>query len=93
MNGRGFRYGSATVLSAPLAGEAQKEAAAVFTVVQDRVYRSGVFLVIDALVENRSAARAESVEIMVEFYNFLRIKTAKAPRPHNLAVSPGARTR
>jgi hypothetical protein len=70
MNRRAFLYGSVAMLAAPLAGEAQKEAQAVFTIVQDRIYRSGVFFVIDALVENRSTNRAEGVEVLVEFYNF-----------------------
>jgi hypothetical protein len=61
------------VLAAPLAGEAQKEAQeaqGVFAIVQDRIYRNGVFFVIDALVENRSTSRVEGVEVLVEFYNF-----------------------
>ena len=39
-------------------------------VFQDRAYRLGVFLVVDALVENTSPRRVEAVEISLEFYNF-----------------------
>ncbi len=41
-----------------------------FAIVQDRVYRAGVFLVVDALVENQSPRNVEGAEVLVEFYNF-----------------------
>jgi hypothetical protein len=70
MRRRAFLFNVAVGLVAPLAAEAQKEAQGVFTIVQDRIYRSGVFFVVDALVENRSTSRVEGVEVLVEFYNF-----------------------
>ncbi|MBI4610468.1 MAG: hypothetical protein HY726_15835 [Candidatus Rokubacteria bacterium] len=39
-------------------------------VVQDRAYRVGVFLVVDALVENISPRRVDGAEVSVEFYTF-----------------------
>ena len=39
-------------------------------VVQDRVYRQGVFLVVDAIVENVSFGQVDWAEVSVEFYNF-----------------------
>ncbi len=39
-------------------------------VVQDRAYRRGVFMVVDALVENISSRRVEGVKVSVEFYTF-----------------------
>ncbi|MGH7388320.1 MAG: hypothetical protein ACREM3_02520 [Candidatus Rokuibacteriota bacterium] len=39
-------------------------------IVQDRVYRLGVFLVVDALVTNRTADRVDGVEATVEFQDF-----------------------
>ncbi|MGH7331350.1 MAG: hypothetical protein ACREKS_01120 [Candidatus Rokuibacteriota bacterium] len=41
-----------------------------FAIVQDRVYRAGVFLAVDALVENQSPRNVEGTEVLVEFYNF-----------------------
>lgn len=42
----------------------------VFAIVQDRIYRAGVFLVVDALVENKSTRKVEAAEVSVEFYTF-----------------------
>lgn len=39
-------------------------------IVQDRVYRVGIHLVVDTLIENRTANPMESVEALVEFRNF-----------------------
>src|SRR5918992_1541141 len=39
-------------------------------VVQDRTYRAGVFLVVDAIAENLSPRRVDWAEVSVEFYNF-----------------------
>jgi hypothetical protein len=39
-------------------------------IVQDRVYRAGVQLVVDTLIENRTANPMEGVEVLVEFRNF-----------------------
>jgi len=39
-------------------------------IVQDRVYRQGVFLVVDAVVENVSPRRVDWAEVSVEFHNF-----------------------
>jgi hypothetical protein len=42
----------------------------VVRVVQDRVYRVGVYVVVDALVRNQSGRRIDGTEVSVEFYNF-----------------------
>lgn len=39
-------------------------------IVEDRIYRAGVFLVVDALVANKTTQRIESVEATVEFRDF-----------------------
>ena len=39
-------------------------------ITQDRVYREGVFLVVDALVENRSGAYLDGIEATVVFLDF-----------------------
>ena len=44
--------------------------AVAIEVVQDRVYRVGVYLVVDALVENRSPGPVDRAEVSVEFYDF-----------------------
>lgn len=51
----------------PVSGEAWTTA---LLVIQDRAYRVGVFLVVDALVENASSRRVDWAEVSVEFYNF-----------------------
>lgn len=51
----------------PLPGEAWPTP---LQVVQERAYRLGVFLVVDALVENPSSRRVDWAEVSVEFYNF-----------------------
>jgi hypothetical protein len=51
----------------PVAGTASS---GVVRLVQDRVYRVGVYLVVDAHVRNQSASRMDGVEVSVEFYNF-----------------------
>ncbi len=38
-------------------------------VLQDRVYRAGVYLAIDALVRNELPWRVEAIEASIEFYN------------------------
>lgn len=40
------------------------------TIVQDRIYRMGVFLVVDALVANQTAGQVHGVEVTVEFRDF-----------------------
>lgn len=45
-------------------------AAFPIVVVEDRVYREGVFLVVDSLVANRSDRRIDGVEATVEFRDF-----------------------
>lgn len=52
---------------APAVSTAQPAALAI---VQDRVYRAGVFLVVDALVENHAPGTVEGAEVLVEFYTF-----------------------
>ncbi len=42
----------------------------VLAIVQDRTYRAGVFLVVDALIENKSPGNVEAAEVSVEFYTF-----------------------
>jgi hypothetical protein len=39
-------------------------------IVQDRIYRAGVFLIVDALVENRSLRNVERAQVAVELDNF-----------------------
>ncbi len=39
-------------------------------IVEDRVYRDGVFLIVDALVANQTTQRIEGVEATVEFHDF-----------------------
>lgn len=61
-------------------------------IVQDRLYRLGVYLVVDAVIENRSATTIESVEVLVEFYDFfnelLRVEhTLVTP----VTLGPGSR--
>jgi hypothetical protein len=63
------------VLAAPLAAEAQRAGkisgpSDAIGLVQDRVYRSGPYLVVDALIENRTAEPAGGIEVSVEFYGF-----------------------
>ena len=41
-------------------------------IVEDRVYRAGVFLVVDALVANQTPQRIEGLEATVEFHDFFR---------------------
>lgn len=42
----------------------------LITVVEDRVYRAGVFLVVDALVANQTGGRIEGVEVSIVFLDF-----------------------
>jgi hypothetical protein len=71
------------VLPAPAAGYP-------IEIVEDRVYRVGVFLVVDSLVANRSERRIDGVEATVEFRDFfggvLRVEYTVA-RP--LTLGPG----
>lgn len=39
-------------------------------IVEDRVYRAGVFLIVDALVANQTTQRIEGIEATVEFHDF-----------------------
>jgi hypothetical protein len=39
-------------------------------IVEDRVYRAGVFLVVDALIANNTTRRIDGVEATVEFHDF-----------------------
>lgn len=39
-------------------------------VLQDHVYRLGVFLAVEGIVENVSTRRVDRAEVSVEFYNF-----------------------
>jgi hypothetical protein len=41
----------------------------VLTVRQDRIYRAGVFLIVDALIENTSSRTVERAEVLVELYD------------------------
>lgn len=55
-------------LAPPQASAEQSQSA--LRVVQDRVHRQGVFLVVDAIVENAAPARVDAAEASVEFYTF-----------------------
>src|SRR4029453_5922467 len=57
----------AAALVPPAPGLAADEA---IQVTQDRVYREGVFLVVDALVENDTGAYIDGVEATVVFLDF-----------------------
>jgi hypothetical protein len=57
----------AAALVPPAPGLAADEA---IQVTQDRVYREGVFLVVDALVENHTGAYIDGVEATVVFLDF-----------------------
>jgi hypothetical protein len=71
------------ILAAPLAAEAQPAGKisrrgdgplsgppVAIHLVQDRIYRAGAYLVVDALIENRTAQTAGGIEVSVEFYDF-----------------------
>jgi hypothetical protein len=54
-------------------------------IVEDRVYREGVFLVVNALVANQTAQRIEGVQATVEFRDFF----GKVKRVEHTWASPG----
>jgi hypothetical protein len=66
---RGWVAGLLLVLAAGHPPAPVCAAAEPIAVERDRIYRAGVFLAVDALVENRSGARLEAVEVSVEFYD------------------------
>jgi hypothetical protein len=74
-----------------LAGSAEARTSALL-VSHHHTYREGVFLVMDALVDNVSSGMVDWAEVAVEFYNFfdelLRVEHAVL-RPPTLA--PGQR--
>lgn len=60
------------------------------TVVQDRLYRVGVFLVADALVENRGRGLIDQVEVSVEFYDFFdQLLSAEYTQLRPFTLGPG----
>lgn len=59
-------------------------------IVDDRVYREGVFLVVDALVANKMTQRIEGVEVTVEFHDFFgKVKRVEHTWASPLALGPG----
>jgi len=54
-------------------------------ILEDRVYRAGVFLVVDALVANQTTQRIEGVEATVEFRDFF----GALVRAEHTVASPG----
>lgn len=56
-----------TLALAPASAEPGQSA---LRVIQERAYREGVFLVVDALVENVAPVRVDATEVSVEFYTF-----------------------
>jgi hypothetical protein len=59
----------AALAPAPEAQQPERSSSAI-TVVEDRVYRLGVYLVVDGLVENTTAGPVEGLEASVGFYDF-----------------------
>ena len=51
-------------------GPFAKAGESALRVIQDRAYRVGVFLVVDAIVANVAQARVDDAEVSVEFYTF-----------------------
>lgn len=70
MKYRGVCYASLLFIVLALCPEPSEAWTTALRIVQDRVYRSGVFLVVDAIVENNSTRRVDWAEVSVEFYNF-----------------------
>lgn len=59
-------------------------------IVEDRVYREGVFLVVDALVANKTTQRIEGVEATVEFHDFFgKVKRVEHTWARPLTLGPG----
>jgi hypothetical protein len=60
------------------------------TIVQDRVYRLGVFLAVDALVENSGEQPIDQVEVSVELYNhFDQLLSVEYTQLRPFTVGPG----
>lgn len=58
--------------------------------VEDRVYRVGVFLVVDALLTNKTTHRIEGIEATVEFHDFFgKVKRAEHTWARPLTLGPG----
>jgi hypothetical protein len=59
-------------------------------IVEDRVYREGVFLVVAALVANKTNQRIEGVEATVEFHDFFgKVKRVEHTWASPLTLGPG----
>lgn len=59
-------------------------------IVEDRVYREGVFLIVDALVVNQTTQRIEGVEATVEFHDFFgKVKRVEHSWARPLTLGPG----
>lgn len=89
---RRWSVAGASLLALAVVGTASAVPSSVLRVTQDRVYRAGVFLVVDAIVENASARPVEWAEVSVEFYSFfdelLRVEHAVLRPP---SLGPGHR--
>ncbi len=70
---------------APLGAKAQPIA-----IVEDRVYRVGVFLVVDSLIANMTTQRVEGVEATFEFHDFFsKVKRVEHTWASPLTLGPG----
>jgi len=59
-------------------------------IVEERVYRVGVFLVVDALVANKTTQRIEGVVATVEFHDFFgKVMRVEHTWASPLALGPG----
>jgi hypothetical protein len=76
---------SATLLTVPMHAVGDPIA-----IVEDRVYREGVFLIVDALVANKTTQRIEGVEATVEFQDFFgKAKRVEHSWARPLTLGPG----
>lgn len=60
----------AAVLALALPPASADSGQSALRVIKDRAYRQGVFVVVDAIVENVAPARVDAAEVSVEFYTF-----------------------
>jgi hypothetical protein len=84
--------GALALAAVLLAGTSAEARTSALVVTHHHTYREGVFLVLDALVDNVSPGMVEWAEVAVEFYDFfdelLRVEHAVLRPP---VLSPGQR--
>ncbi len=61
---------AALILALPHPRASAESGQSALRVVQDHAHRDGVFLVVEAIVENVAPARLDGAGVSVEFYNF-----------------------